>query len=122
MLLPIPIADERHIPYQIIISWNAKLHGLYITLFVATSCSGGDLTIDVNSQTAVASQLCRHIHDVIMAGDGPGVLLTSEHVIPILIEHKLLASTLRAYDSVSTQKWDGRSERLTKMKLTKSHQ
>jgi len=55
----------------------------------------------------------RHIHDVMMAGDGPSVLLTSEHVIPVLIEHKFLASTLRACNSVSTQKWDGRSERLT---------
>ena len=73
----------------------------------------GDLTIDANSQTAVASQLRRHIHDVIIAGDGPGVLFTSEHVIPVLIEHKLLASTLRACGSMSTQKWDGRSERLT---------
>jgi len=62
---------------------------------------------------AVASQLRRHIHDVIMAGDGPSVLLTSEHVIPVLIEHKILASTLRACDSMSTHKWDGRSERLT---------
>ena len=43
-----PIADERHIPYQIIVSWNAKLHGLYITLFVAISCSGVHLTIDAN--------------------------------------------------------------------------
>jgi len=54
-------------------------------LFVAISCSGGDLTIDANSQSAVASQLRRHIHDVIVAGDGPSVLLTSEHVIPVLI-------------------------------------
>jgi len=52
-----PITDERHIPYQIIVSWNAKLYGLYITLFVAISCSGGDLTTDTNSQAAVASQL-----------------------------------------------------------------
>ena len=50
---------------------------------------------------------------MIMAGDGPNVRLTREHVIPVLIEHKPLASTLRACDSVSTQKWDGRSERLT---------
>jgi len=48
-----------------------------------------------------------------MAGDGPSVLLTSEHVIPVLIEHKFLASTLRACGSVSTQKRDGRTERLT---------
>jgi len=48
-----------------------------------------------------------------MAGDGPSVLFTSEHVIPVLIEHKLLASTLRACDRMSTQKWDGRSGRLT---------
>jgi len=34
-------------------------------------------------------------------------------MIPILIGHKILTSTLRACDSVSTQKWDGRSERLT---------
>jgi len=54
--------------------------------------------------------LRRHIHDVIMTGDGPNVLLTGEHVIPVLIEHKFLASTLRACDSVSTQKWNGRSE------------
>ena len=54
-------------------------------LFVAISCSGGDLTIDANSQSAVASQLRRHVHGVIMAGDGPSVLLTSEHVIPVLI-------------------------------------
>ena len=80
-------------PYQIIVSCNAKLHGLYITLFVPISCSGVDLTIDANSQSAVASQLRRHIHDVIMADDGPSVLLTSEHVIPVLIEHKLLART-----------------------------
>jgi len=71
-----PVTDERHILYQIVVSWNAKLHGLYITLFVAISCSGGDLTIDANSQSAVASQLRRHIHNVIMAGDGPSVLLT----------------------------------------------
>ena len=103
------MTDNRHTPYQIVVSWNAKLHGLYITLFIAISCSGGDLTIDVNSQSAVASPLRRHIHDVIMAGDGPSVLLTSKHVIPVLIEHKLLASTLRACDSVSMQKWDGRS-------------
>jgi len=108
-----PVTDERHIPYQIVVSWNVKLYGLYITLFVATSCSGGNITIDANSQSAVASQLRRHIHDVIMAGGGPSVLLTSEHVIPVLIEHKLLASILRACDSVSTQKLDGRSERLT---------
>jgi len=38
-----------------------------------------------------------------MAGDGPSVLLTSEHVIPVLIEHKFLASTMRACDSVNTQ-------------------
>jgi len=31
-----------------------------------------------------------------MGGDGPSVLLTSEHVIPVLIEHKILASTVRA--------------------------
>ena len=108
-----PITDERHIPYQIVVSWNAKLHGLYITLFVAISCSGSDLTIDANSQSAVASQVRRHIHEVIMASDGPSVLLTSEHVIPVLIEYKLLASTLHACDSVSTQKWKGRSKRLT---------
>ena len=42
-------------------------------------------------------------------------VLLSEHVIPVLIEHKLLASTLRACDSVSTQEWDGRSERLTEI-------
>jgi len=48
-----PITDERHIPYQIIISWNAKLHGLYITLFVAISCSGSDLTVDTKLQSAV---------------------------------------------------------------------
>ena len=106
------ITDERHIPYHIIISWNAKLHGLYITLFVAISCNGGDLTIDANPQCAVASQLRRHIHDVIMAGDGPSVF-TSKHVIPVLFENTLLASTLRACDSVGKQKWDGRSERLT---------
>jgi len=28
-----PITDVRHIPHQIVVSWNAKLHGLYITLF-----------------------------------------------------------------------------------------
>jgi len=49
-------------------------------LFVAISCSGGDLTIDADSQSAVASQLHRHIDDVIMAGDGPSVLLTSKHL------------------------------------------
>ena len=91
-----PITDERRIPYQILVSWNAKLHGLYITLFVAISCSGGNLTIDANSQSAVASQLrwrnWRHFHDVIMAGDGPSVPLTSEHVIPVLIEHKFQKS------------------------------
>jgi len=64
-----PITDERHIPYQIVVSWNAKLHGLCITLFVAISCSGGDLTIDANSQSADASQLRRHIHDMIIAGN-----------------------------------------------------
>jgi len=117
-----PITDERHIPYQIIVSWNAKLHGLYITLFVAINCSGGDLTNDANSQSAVASQLHQHNYDVIMADDGPSVLFTSEHVIPVLIEHKLLASTLRACDSVSMQKWDGHSKRLTKKNVPKSHQ
>ena len=39
-----------------------------------------------------------------MAGDGPNVLLTSEHVIPVLIENKILASTLRVCDSMCTQK------------------
>jgi len=83
-------------------------------LFVPISCSGVDLTIDANSQSAVASQLRRHIHDVIMAGDSPSVLFTSEHVIPVLIDRaQILANTLRACDSVSTQKWDGRSKRLT---------
>jgi len=52
-----PVTDERHIPYQIVVSWNAKFHGMYITLFVAISCSGGDLTIDANSPSAVARQL-----------------------------------------------------------------
>ena len=56
---------------------------------------------------------CADNHDVIMTGDGPSVFLTSEHVIPVLIEHKFLASTLRACDSVSMQQWNGRSERLT---------
>jgi len=110
-----PITDERHIPYQIIVSWTATLHGLYITLFVAISCTSGDLAIDANSQSAVASQLRRHIQDVIMAGNGPSVLFTSEYVIPVLIEHKILASTLRACDSVSIHKWDRRSKRLTEI-------
>jgi len=44
--------------------------------------------IDANSQSTVASQLHRHIHDVIMAGDDPSVLLTGEHVIPVLIERE----------------------------------
>jgi len=48
-----------------------------------------------------------------MAGNGASVLLTSEHMIPVLIEHNFLASTLRVCDSVSTHKWDGRSKRLT---------
>jgi len=51
------ITDERDNLCQIIISWNAKLHGLYITLFVVISCSSGDLAVDPYSQTAVASQL-----------------------------------------------------------------
>jgi len=102
-----PITDERYIPHQIIISWNAKLHGLYIILFVAISCSSGELAVDAYSQPAFASQLRQHIHDMIMAGDVPSVLLTTEHVIPVLIKHKILASTLRACDSMSTQKWDG---------------
>jgi len=50
---------------------------------------------------------------VVMAGDCPSVLLASEHMIPVLIEHKNFASTLRACDSVSTQKWNGCFERLT---------
>jgi len=108
-----PITDERHMAYQIIICYNAKLHGLYITLFAAISCSSGDLAVDTYSQSADASQLRRHIHDVIMSGDVPSVLLTTEHVIPVLIEHKFLASTLRVCDSMSTRKWDGRSKRLT---------
>jgi len=109
-----PIKDERHIPCQISIYWNAELHGLYITLFVVIRWSSGDLTVATYSQSAVASQsVRRHIHEVIMAGDGPTVLLTSEYVIPIMIEHKLLASTLRARDTMSTQKGDGRSKRLT---------
>jgi len=48
-----------------------------------------------------------------MAGDGPSVLFTSERVIPVLTEHKILASTLRACDSMSTQKQDVRSKHLT---------
>jgi len=98
-------------------NWNAKLHGLYITLFFLNSYSSGDLAVDPYSQTAVASQFnqCADTStgDVIVAGDGPSVLLNSEHVTPVLIEHKILARTLRACDSMSTQKWDGRSERLT---------
>ena len=108
-----PITHKRHIPYQMLIARNAKIHGLYIILFVVISCSGVDLTIDANFQSAVASQLRRHVHDVIMAGDGPIVLFASEHVIPVLIKHKIFASTLRAGDSVNTQKWNGCSERLT---------
>jgi len=99
-----PITDERYITYQINISWNTELYGLYITLFIAISCSGGDFTVDTYSQSAVASPLCRHIDDMIMASNGPRVLLTSEHVIPVLIEHKNLASKLRVSDSMSTQK------------------
>jgi hypothetical protein len=118
-----PITDERHIPYQIIVSWNAKLHSLYITLFVAINCSSGDLTIDANSQSAVASQSHRHIHNVIMASDGPSVLLTSEHVIPALIEHKLLASTLRACDSHGAHAEVGWAlQAPDRIFLTKSHQ
>ena len=48
--------------------------------------------VDPYSPTAVASQLCRHIHDVIMAGDGPIVLRTNGSVIPVLIEHTILAA------------------------------
>jgi hypothetical protein len=47
-----PITDEKHIPYQIIISWNAKLDGLHITLFVVISCSSGDLAVVTYSQPA----------------------------------------------------------------------
>ena len=54
-----------------LIARNAKIHGLYVTLFVVISCSGVDLTIDANFQSAVASQLRRHVHDVVMAGDCP---------------------------------------------------
>jgi len=70
-------------------------------LFVAISCSSGELAVDAYSQPAFASQLRQHIHDMIMAGDVPSVLLTTEHVIPVLIKHKILASTLRACDSMS---------------------
>ena len=35
-----------------LIARNAKIHGLYITLFVVISCSGVDLTIDANFQSA----------------------------------------------------------------------
>ena len=70
-----PITHKRHIPYQMLIARNAKIHGLYLTLFVVISCSGVDLTIDANFQSAVASQLRRHVHDVVMAGDCPSVLL-----------------------------------------------
>ena len=37
---------------------------------------------------ASKQQLRRHVHYVVMAGDCPSVLLASEHVIPVLIEHK----------------------------------
>ena len=66
-----PVTDERHNPYQIVVSWNAKIHGLYITLFVAISCSGWDLTIDANSQSAVASQLRWHIGGTRWRGFSP---------------------------------------------------
>jgi len=68
-----------------------------------------DLAIDANSICCCEPVAPTH-SCMIMAGDGPSVLLTSEHVIPVLIEHKLLASTLRACNS---QKWNGRSKRLT---------
>jgi len=51
-----------------------------------------------------------------MAGDGPSVLFESEHVIPVLIKSKILASTLRVCNNMSTQKWDGHSERLIEKK------
>jgi len=37
-----------------------------------------------------------------MAGDCPDVFFTSEHVIPVLMEHKIMASSLRACDSMIT--------------------
>jgi len=49
-----------------------ELAEIDITLFVVISCSGVDLTIDANFQSAVASQLRRHVHDVVMAGSGMG--------------------------------------------------
>lgn len=56
------ITDEGHILYQIIISWNATLHRLYIAWFVDISCSGGGVLMNnTYSQSAVASQLHQHI-------------------------------------------------------------
>jgi len=52
-----PVTNERHIPHQIVISWNVKLHVLYITLFVDIRYSGINLTIHANSQSGVENQL-----------------------------------------------------------------
>ena len=48
-------------------------------LVCTLNCSSGDLTVDKYSQSAIASHLCRHIHDVIISGDVPSVFVRSEH-------------------------------------------
>jgi len=81
------------------------------------------LADDTYSQTDVASQLRRHIHDVIMAGNGPSVLLTTEHVIPILIKNNILASTSCACNSMPEHAEVGWALRaLDRKKLFKSYQ
>ena len=39
------ITDKRRIQFQIIISWNAKLSGLYITLFDDISCTAATVVL-----------------------------------------------------------------------------
>jgi len=72
------ITDERSDHHILEYQTPWPLH----LLFVLMRCNSGDLqvTVDTYSQTAVAIQSRRHIHDVIMNCNGPSVLLKSQHV------------------------------------------
>jgi len=102
-----PVTDDKHIILDHHIPGMPTPPGLLLSAAVMKT-----LRFAHTRNPLLPSQCRQHIHDVIMAGDGPSVLLTSDHVIPVLIEHKVLASTLRACNSMSMQKWDRCSERL----------
>ena len=91
----VEVTAERDVTYQAGVGIEGEVD-FEITLAACVGGGGGDVVVDPNGASSVASKAGDDVHDAIVCNDAAGVFFTGENMVTVGINEVSLASALSA--------------------------